>query len=199
MQNPKGLEITDNDKKYFKYSQLIIKAKELGLGYFYDYKDTLHLIPVPIILCDEQGRPHSTKKPAIYWKGGEKLYYLRGVKLEKEWWSKIVNDELKPEEVFAIDNLEHRQVAYEFMDKTKMKSLKDYKVLDEVKDDGYGYPMKIISFSVKEVLQPLKYLNCFCPSTGREYYIGTNKDTCNEAKAASFGFKADEIEFIKEW
>lgn len=45
----------------------------------------------------------------------------------------------------------------------------------------------------------LKYLNCFCPSTKREYFIGTKYDTCLEAKSQSFGLSADDIEWVKEW
>ena len=47
--------------------------------------------------------------------------------------------------------------------------------------------------------EKLKFLNVFCPSTAREYYIGTNSDTSNAAKAASFGLDANEVEFIDEW
>jgi hypothetical protein len=195
MENPDG-EITENDRKYFKYSQLVIKAKEFGVGYFCDWKDVLYLVPVPIIYCDEQGRYHNIDGPAISWPG-EKLYFLHGVQFEKEWWEKIKDDTLTPEEVFAIDNLEHRRIAYEFMDKAKMKRLKDFAILDEVKDDGRGYPMKIISFKVKEVEEPLKYYNCHCPTTGREYYIGTNEETCLKAKARSFGF--GDVVFTNEW
>ncbi len=148
---------------------------------------------------DERGRLHSEKEMSIEYPDGWGMYHLHGVKFEKEWWSKIVNDELDPETIFAIDNMEHRRIAYEYMDKTKMKSLKDFKVLDEVENDGHGYSMKVISFTVKGVNEPLKYLNCFCPTTGREYYLGTAEETCAQAKAKSFGFDADEIEFTNEW
>ena len=136
---------------------------------------------------------------ALEFSDGTGLYCLHGVNFEKKWWDKIVNDKMSSEEIFAIDNLEHRRIAYEFMNKTKMKRLKDYKILDEVKDDSYGYPMKVISFTVKNVTEPLKYLNVFCPSTGREYFIGTAEDKCEQAKAKSFGFNSNELQFIKEW
>ena len=77
-----------------------------------------------------------------------------------------------------------------------MKKLKGYKILDKVKDDGYGNPMKIISFEIPKI-GTIKYLNCFCPSTKREYYLGTAEDTCMKAKAKSFG--KEEIKFDKEW
>jgi hypothetical protein len=110
---------------------------------------------------------------------------------------KIKNDTLTPDEVFVIDNIEHRRVAYEFMDKMKMKSLKDYKVIDEVKDDGYGYPMRIVSFTVQNMKEPILMYNCHCPSTGREYFLGTDKKNCIETKSALFGVK--EVQWVNEW
>ena len=123
-------------------------------------------------------------------------FYINNVQFNFEWFNKIRKDQLSPEEIFAIDNLEHRRIAYEMMDKTKMKSLKDYKVLDEA-TDNYKNPMKVISFSVKGVDEPLKYLNVFCPTTNREYFIGTAENKCEKAKAKSFGF--DKLVFNKEW
>ena len=99
--------------------------------------------------------------------------------------------------MFEIKNTEQRRVAYELMDKSRMKELGDYKVLDEVKDDGHGYPMKVISFTVEGFTEPFKYLNCFCPTTGREYHLQTNSDTCIQAKNASFGL--EDIEWSGEY
>ena len=103
---------------------------------------------------------------------------------------------MTPDEIFAIDNIEHRRIAYEYMDKSKMLQLKDYKILDE-QLDSKGNMMKVISFTVQNMDEPLKFYNCFCPSTGREYFIGTDKNTCVKAKAQSFGL--EDVEFINEW
>ena len=132
-------------------------------------------------------------------KKGNFVYQLSGVIFEKEWFDKIRKDKLSAEEVLAIDNTEHRRVAFEYMDKTKMKQLKDFKILDKVKDDGYGNPMNIWSFTIQNMDRPLKFLNCFCPTTKREYFLGTDKDKCWEAKAGLIGFEAKDIEYVKEW
>ena len=129
---------------------------------------------------------------------GNFVYQLNGIQFEKEWFDKIRKDELSPEEIFAIDNTEHRRVAYEFMDKQKMKQLKDYKILDE-KIDSKGNPMKILSFTIQNMKEPLKFYNCLCPSSKREYFLQTDKDTCDEAKVGMFGFKVEEAEFVEEW
>ena len=123
-------------------------------------------------------------------------YKINGFKLEKEWFDKIRKDQLSADEVFAIDNIEHRRLAYEFMDKTKMSKLKDFKVLDEQIDEK-GNKMRIVSFNVQNMSEDLIFYNCFCPSTKREYYLGTNQKTCKEAKLSSFGLK--EGNFINEW
>jgi hypothetical protein len=115
-----------------------------------------------------------------------------------KWINKILGDELTAEEVFAIDNIEHRRVAFEHMDKLKMKELKDFKVLDE-KVDSCGNPMKIVSFTIQKMKEPLLFYNCFCPSTKREFFLQTKYKTCEEAKMKSFGLDAKEVEFIKEW
>ena len=125
-------------------------------------------------------------------------FIINNVKFSYEWFNKIRKDELTADEVFAIDNVEHRRVAYEMMDKTKMASLKDFKVLDE-KIDNHGLKMRIVSFNVQNMKEDLLFYNCFCPSTKREYYLGTSEKTCEEAKAQQFGYKANEINFVKEW
>jgi hypothetical protein len=139
---------------------------------------------------DDRKRLHSTTGPAMEFADGTKIYKLHGVTFDKKWWTKIVNDTMSPETIFAIDNLEHRRIAYEFMAKEKMLKLKDYTVLDEQTDEQ-GNKMKIISFKVKGIDSPLKFYNCICPSTKREYFIGTNEDTCFKAKTASFGLTED--------
>ena len=145
---------------------------------------------------DDQKRLHSIIGPALAFKDGTEIYKLHGVTFDKKWWKKIVEDKMSPAEIFAIDNIEHRRIAYEFMDKMKMKQLKDYKILDEQTDEK-GNPMKIVSFTVQNMDEPLKFYNCICPSSGREYFVQTEKETCKEAKLASFGL--EEGVFINEW
>jgi len=181
------------DDKLSKYLGFL----KAGAFYTLFFEKVAYVMRRPtIVKQDEQKRLHSTTSPALAFKDGTELYMLHGVQFEKSWWDKIVNDKMSAETVFAIDNLEHRRIAYEFMDKSKMKKLKDFTILDEATDEK-GNPMKIVSFKAKQVNEPLKYYNCICPSTGREYYIGTDKNTCKEAKVALFGLK--EAEFVDEW
>ena len=168
-----------------------------SVNYIWPNSDFVIVCARPIkINRDDRGRLHSETEKAIEYPDSWGLYMLHGIRLEKEWWEKIVKDEMSPEEIFAIDNLEHRRIAYEYMDKSKMKQLKDYKILDE-QVDGKGKPMKIISFNVKGIDETLKYYQCIDASTDREYFIGTDCDDCWTAKAKSFGL--NNVNFIEEW
>ncbi len=193
LQTNKGNE---NDKKFLQAGMLFLEAKEEGMGYFSEKDGILYVCPNPIISLNPQLRYHSTKKPAIYWKNGLEIYYLNGVNFEKELWKKVTSRGVRAKDVFVIQNLEQRRAAYEIMDKTKMKALKNYTVLDEAKDD-FGKPMKIISFMVDGYDKPFIYYQCVDATTEREYFMETEKMKCWEAKEASFGLR--DVEWVKEW
>jgi len=128
---------------------------------------------------------------------GKIKYRINNIQFEKELFDKVRKDKLSAQEVFSLENIEQRRVAYEKMDKLKMKELSDYKILEETKDD-YGNPMKVIEFSLPKYNIPFRYLNCICPTTKREYFVETKKKECIEAKMASFGLDKT-IKFDKEW
>jgi len=49
----KGDDPNENDRKYLKYSELLLQALEYGLGYRVEWEDTLYLIPTPIVRIDQ--------------------------------------------------------------------------------------------------------------------------------------------------
>jgi hypothetical protein len=188
----KKINIYQEDKadKYVGY---------LRSGAFYVFffeKVAFVMVRPTSVLQNDRKQLHSLTAPALTFQDGTEIYSIDGVTFDKEWWDKIANDRMTPDEIFAIDNVEHRRIAYQHMDKAKMKSLKDFKVLDE-QIDTKGNPMKVISFTVQNMDEPLKFYNCICPSTGREYFLGTDETTCVKAKNKSFGL--DDCEFINEW
>ena len=128
---------------------------------------------------------------------GKIKYSISNIFFEKDLFDKIRQDKLSAEEVFAIENIEQRRVAYEKMDKTKMKALSNFKIIDQCLDK-YNNPVQLLSFSVKGYDLPFKFLYCVCPSTKREYFLETQKDNCVEAKMASFGL-GKEIKFNEEF
>ena len=168
-----------------------------SVNYIWPNKDFVMVCARPKkINKDNQGRLHSLKEKSIFYPDGWGLYHINGVKFEEKLWQRVASGKITAKEVFAIENTEQRRIAYENMDKIEMKKLKGYKVEDKVKNDGYGYPMEIISFSLSNFDTPFYYLNCFDPSTGREYFIETREKKCWKAKQVSFNL---EEKFDEEW
>ena len=126
---------------------------------------------------------------------GDITYRINNVEFYKDLFDKVRKDQLTAAEVFQLSNTEQRRVAYERMDKTKMKELAG-KVLEE-RTDEQGNKERVVEFSVKGLNNPLKFFNCICPSTGREYFIETDEKKCVKAKSKSFG--QEEMKFDEEW
>src|SRR3990167_456175 len=68
------------------------------------------------------GRLHSDTKAAISWKDNTEIYYLHGVKFDKELWQKVVSLKMTFKEIMAIENMEQRMVALKYHPDTLIKS-----------------------------------------------------------------------------
>ena len=145
-----------------------------------------------------KGRWYMTDKCSEYLlsKTGDIIYKIDDVEFPKEMFDKVRRDQLIASEVFSIANMEQRRVAYERMDKLKMKDLPNLKTIHSDIDDQ-GYQMSIISFTLDGYSSPFLFLNCFCPSTEREYFLETRKTDCWKAKNGSFGL--EDVEWIAEY
>jgi len=139
----------------------------------------------------------TTLDPSTKFNNSGYVYLNRVCFKDKSWVFKIVNDELSAEEVFAIDNIEHRRLAYEYMDKRKMKELEDFEIIDKGIDEK-GKEVEVVSFTVQNMDEPLLFYHCIDSSTDREYYLQTDKKKWKEAKARQFGF-VDEVTWVNEW
>ena len=126
---------------------------------------------------------------------GDINYKINNVEFYKDLFDKVRKDQLTASEVFQLSNTEQRRVAYERMDKIKMKDLVS-KVLDKRKDN-YENPERLCEFDIEGLKTTIKFFNCICTSTGREYFIETDENTCKLAKAKSFG--QEQLDFEEEW
>ena len=128
---------------------------------------------------------------------GKITYRINNMEFPRKMFNDIRFGSLTAEQVFALENMEQRRVAYERLDKIKMRDLTNLTVLLDEIVDSYGHPMRLVSFNVTGFAEAFRYLNCFCPSTGREYYLETRQTTCAAAKSASFG--KTKLVFDAEW
>jgi hypothetical protein len=160
--NPIDNPPNENDKKYLDYCELLIQAKEYGVGYRIEWKDVLYLVPIPLIKIDERNRFHSLIMPAIQWKEGAKLYFIHGVRVNE----KII----KTPELLTIDdwknekNLEVRRIIQErmpdFVTKLHAKEIESFRDYTLYEVDISPDPEKIA-----------KYLKMKDNSTARIYYL----------------------------
>ena len=121
-------------------------------------------------------------------------YRINNIIFDVDLFYKVYSCSLSAKEVFAITNTEQRRIAYERMDKRKMVELNATTIEESV--DAQGNKQRIISFVLEGFTKPFIFYNCVCPSTKREYFLQTDKLTCAEAKASSFGLT---VQFDEEY
>ncbi len=93
----------------------------------------------------KNGVLHSDKFPAIRWEDKTGIYFLNGVKFEKDLWQKIVSREMNMEDVLKIEDIDQRTQAIKYA-KTGLREFylsQNGKMIDEVfKLDVKGRPVK---------------------------------------------------------
>jgi len=142
-QNPEAnLPPNENDYKYLEYCELLMQAKEFGAGYRVEWKDTLYIVPTPLVKIDEQNRFHSDVGPAIRWKGGHEFYYLRGEEFEKALWQKIVSQEITAEEVMKMTDIDKRTIAISMLKPGEMLKQLNAKLIHTGKRGNRLYECK---------------------------------------------------------
>ena len=116
-QNPnKDKMPNDNDKIYLEYCELLMQAKEAGLGYRVEWEDTLYLVPTPMVKINSRNQFHSDTTPAICWKNASELFYLNDVNFPKDLWTKVVSKKMPFQDILAIKDIDQRTQAMKFGD-----------------------------------------------------------------------------------
>ncbi len=114
--NPTDSQPNEHDNQYLQYCELLMQAKENGVGYRIEWEDTLYLVPSPVVRLNEDTPPQysSDQKPAIEWLNGEKFYYLDGVNFSKELWERVISKEMSLSEIMKIEISDQRTVALKY-------------------------------------------------------------------------------------
>ena len=167
-ENPdKDNPINENDLKYLEYCELLMQAKQCGIWYWFDWEDTLYLVPVPIVKLDAESKVHSLTEPAVKWKNGAAFYYIWGVEFEKDLWQQVVNREMKAKDIMNLTNIEQRMTALKIKGNEKVIRELGGVLVDTWED----YRL----FEVKDIFSETAYfLEYSCPSTQRIYVSGVD-------------------------
>ena len=156
-------DILDN-KQYEKYRDLVLDSM-CCLTLLFD--GICFVLVMPKIKHDNY-KLHSTKGMAMKWDDGSGLYFLHGVRLDKELWKKIVGGKMTFKECMEISNVELRMVALREMNADKMLEGAKAKKISTSK---YGYELYRIEKIFSQTAYFLKYK---CTSTDRIYITGIN-------------------------
>ena len=106
-------------------------------------------------------------------------YSINNIDLSEDLFLRIKNNKITANEVFAIENTCVRNIAYKYMDKNKIKLL-DYEELD--KEQTNDYSMRILSFTVPNINNPLIFFEYRCLSKNYEYFGETDRKICKIAQ-----------------
>jgi len=189
--NP-GDKPNENDRKYLKYSELLMQAKEYGVGYRVEWEDTLYLAPTPLVKIDEENRFHSETSPAIRWKGGKELYFWHGTNVSQ----KIIKypEKLTKKDWMDETNIEIRRCIQEKLGERFVKLLRG-------KTINKGIRGELIEIDLKDDPDKVAhYVKVKDSSTEREYYLRTPPTIidADESVAWTFGFESKQYKPIVE-
>lgn len=152
------------------------------------------------------GKLHSEKYPALSW-DDEKQYWLRGVRFNFELWQSIINETIKPEEIFKIDNAEQKTVAMSVYGYENMLRNMDVNVKDtmDLKIKGEDKQYQVIEADLGDEADgiPARFIKVVCHSTLKETILRVDPrnpetETVKGALAWTAGLSANEYTFEKE-
>lgn len=176
-QNPDKEPPNENDWKYLEYCELLMQAKEAGLGYRVEWKDTIYLVPIPIVRINSRNMFHSVTEPAIRWKDGQEIFCLNGVIFPKDLWEKAVNRKLSFKEISEISDIDQRTQAMAFCD------VKDFEKLGTIVDSYEKQSLDggKVTYKLLKIPQGLFTIDAYfaiynCPSTNKLYLSGIDPE-----------------------
>ena len=122
-------------------------AKMMGVEFNEDklkqFNDILLNIPIIVFvgnilfICEkpkcewENNLLHSIVKPAVNWADGTGIFFLEGIKFEKDLWEKIVNKTIPAKELLTLPNQDQKVVALKTYGWKRLLDELKPKILDE--------------------------------------------------------------------
>jgi len=160
-----------NDDKFNKYVEYLNAG-----GTFTVMMDKILITcPCPTkIYVDDQQRLHSDQFAAIEWADGYAQWYLDGVSLTHEIWSKIVTHEMTFGEIMAIEDADVRAIALKYNQNAIIAD--GAELIDEHPTAGELFLIRKRPIN-KLVNKPnIYFLRMKCQSTGRIFVEAVDPD-----------------------
>lgn len=151
-----GLRL-DAYEKYATWEQAAIHG-----GFRVMHEGFCLVVDFPEVLkVDQQHRPHCEDGPSHRWRDGWSKYHWHGVRVPAHW---IENrDDLRPEEVLNVENVEQRAAGAAIIGWPKMARLLGRKIIDGNPNSDLG---ALIELTIPGIDEPGRFLQAICPRNG---------------------------------
>ena len=167
--------------------------------WIWPHKDFVMVCERPKEIHRFDGRLHYDHGPAIAWEGYE-LFFLHGVRFEKDLYWKVVNQEITIDDILQnIPNADQRSVALVMANPQKFLEQANAKLVSAgVKPTRAKEPTKLYEVpNFMDTGETEFAMTMFCPSTGRPFLewvppeIGRQHDA-DLAQASAFGISKEQ-------
>src|SRR3990167_597700 len=190
----------EGNKKYIEIMEILLQAKEAGLGYLVDDPNTtiLYIAQNPIVRI-ENNNFHSDTFPSIEfttWSG----YYLNGVSFPQDLWEKVVSKKMPFKDILAIEDVDQRRQAMkygswdDFVEYCGAKKIDEYSKMD-INANPVHYELWEFPFQKNEdkrvFTKTVHFARYDCPST-RDKMVKGVPDVKTVAEAMAWGMSTDE-------
>jgi hypothetical protein len=153
-----------------------------------------------IFICEkplcrwENGKLHSETQPAIGWKDNTGLYFLKGVKFDKELRKEIVEKTISIEKAIKLPNIEQRIIAMDYLGGEKLE--KELGGIIKSKDQ-YG---ELIELTKLKDTQRKNYLyyKSIDSSKNSYVYLRVKPDCKTPQEAMTEAYKLGRFELVYE-
>lgn len=139
---------------------------------------------------------HSDEKMALEWEDGKGEYYLNGVKFPEKLWKKITTRKMTLKNVMAIEDIDQRTQAMNYIPVAQFLEHAGGKILDTCKKGDIEYKLYELP---RGIFTEVAYFAVYnCPSTDKLYMSGI-EPTIGSKKSivTAMAWKANMTE--KDW
>jgi len=185
-----------HNKDFMRYVNLMKKG--IFSAVFTDKIAFVCKMPLKIRRND-RGQLHSITKPTIHMTNGDDFYFIRGVKFEKELWTKIVQRKMTVKDIATIENMEQRYIAFdlfgpeELFKKAEAKLIDSYESLSKNLNNSVTVELYEMPNLIKDkVVKVLKYK---CHSTARPYFSFVPADQMKAQEAMAWKYSRTPEQF----
>lgn len=166
--------ILDNPE-FNKYKDLLIESGSFTMIQF-DEACIVVSMPSHVNFIDRDGtyQFHDADGPAIKWDDGSGLYFLYGVRFEKELFEEVISGKMDLGKLLQIQNIEQRYASVRLLSADRLIKESGAKLISEgVSKAPYGgrrYKTQNLLYLTTIDDIECRILTYTCPSTGRAYF-----------------------------